>query len=321
MGNIWGQNIARHIQGTAAYTLALTGTPWRSNKLPIALSNYSIEGKVQCDYVYGLDKAINQAVCRIPKIVAIDNENIRVQICESTIQHTSFKSLLESSHCSYQDLLNCTDLVHYLLKSANKKLNSIRKQYPDAGGLVVATSVNHAIRISKILKEVTGDESHIATYLHTDAQDTIETYKHSACKWIISVGMISEGTDIPRLRVCCHLSRIKTELSFRQILGRILRSSGEPGGEGFLFMPAEPNLIDYAKRVVEDVPDKARISIDKMDPSSGFQLPLSAPTDLEQGNRVDDTANDLDGIVDMSLLTVKKIHIKPALRLPRLYQT
>ena len=302
LGNIWGQNIAQHIQGKAAYTLALTGTPWRSDKLPIALSNYSIEGKVQCDYVYSLDKAINHAVCRTPKIVAIDNQNIRAQIHDSITQYTSFKSLLESSHCSYQDLLNCTDLINYLLKNADKKLNSIRRQYPDAGGLIVATSVNHAITISKVLKEVTGEEGNIATYLHSDAQETIETYKQSACKWIISIGMISEGTDIPRLRVCCHLSRIKTELSFRQILGRILRSSGEPGGEGFLFMPAEPNLIDYAKRVVEDVPDKARISIDKMDPSSGFQLPLPAPTDLEQGNRVDDTANDLGGSVDMSLL-------------------
>ena len=35
--------------------------------------------------------------------------------------------------------------------------------------------------------------------------------------------MISEGTDIPRLRVCCHLSRIRTELRYRQVLGRILR--------------------------------------------------------------------------------------------------
>ncbi|MFT4929206.1 MAG: superfamily II DNA or RNA helicase, partial [Phenylobacterium sp.] len=42
-------------------------------------------------------------------------------------------------------------------------------------------------------------------------------------QWVVSVGMISEGTDIPRRQVCCHLSRVKTELDFRQVLGRILR--------------------------------------------------------------------------------------------------
>ena len=32
--------------------------------------------------------------------------------------------------------------------------------------------------------------------------------------------MISEGTDIPRLQLCCYLSRIRTELHYRQVLGR-----------------------------------------------------------------------------------------------------
>jgi superfamily II DNA or RNA helicase len=68
--------------------------------------------------------------------------------------------------------------------------------------------------------------------------------------------MISEGTNIPRLQVCCHLSRIKTELHFRQILGRILRVTGELNQEACLFMPAEKTLIEYAYRVAEDIPQE-----------------------------------------------------------------
>jgi len=37
--NAWGQKIIQHIQGRAAFTIALTGTPWRSDKIPIALSS------------------------------------------------------------------------------------------------------------------------------------------------------------------------------------------------------------------------------------------------------------------------------------------
>ena len=43
-------------------------------------------------------------------------------------------------------------------------------------------------------------------------------FTDSDAPWIVSVGMISEGTNVPRLRVCCHLTRVKTELYFRQVL-------------------------------------------------------------------------------------------------------
>jgi superfamily II DNA or RNA helicase len=66
--------------------------------------------------------------------------------------------------------------------------------------------------------------------------------------------MISEGTNIPRLQVTCHLTRIKTEMHFRQILGRNLRITDAPNQEAFLYMPAEPKLVEYAYRVAQDIP-------------------------------------------------------------------
>lgn len=36
--NAWGEEILLNIQSQAEYTLALTGTPWRSDQAPIALS-------------------------------------------------------------------------------------------------------------------------------------------------------------------------------------------------------------------------------------------------------------------------------------------
>lgn len=97
---------------------------------------------------------------------------------------------------------------------------------PDAGGLIVADSVTHA-HIAQLLKKILNEHTAIATYYEDDAAHIIRDFKTGMQKWIISVGMISEGINIPRLRVCCHLTRMKTELYFRQVLGRILRSSGE----------------------------------------------------------------------------------------------
>tara|TARA_R110001583_G_C5664901_1_gene409975 strand:+ start:4899 stop:5336 length:438 start_codon:yes stop_codon:yes gene_type:complete len=74
--------------------------------------------------------------------------------------------------------------------------------------------------------------------------------------------MISEGTDIPRFQVCCHLSRIRTELHFRQVLGRILRrQTTDPAYiSAWLYVLAEPSLAEFARRIGEDLPGQKVIS-------------------------------------------------------------
>ncbi|MFA0233502.1 diguanylate cyclase, partial [Vibrio sp. 10N.261.45.A7] len=74
-------------------------------------------------------------------------------------------------------------------------------------------------------------------------------------QWIVSVGMISEGTDIPRLQVCCHMSSVKTELYFRQVLGRILRVNNVKNKQAWLFTFAEQNLIEFSERIEQDIPE------------------------------------------------------------------
>lgn len=77
--NAWGKQIILNIQNKARFTLALTGTPWRSYTAPIVLSNYTYpSNKISCDCVYGLSQAITDNVCRVPQIIAIDNNNISV---------------------------------------------------------------------------------------------------------------------------------------------------------------------------------------------------------------------------------------------------
>lgn len=67
--------------------------------------------------------------------------------------------------------------------------------------------------------------------------------------------MISEGTDIPRLQVCCHMSSVKTELYFRQVLGRILRINSSTPQQAWLFTFAEQSLIQFAERIEDDIPE------------------------------------------------------------------
>ncbi|MBR7798557.1 DEAD/DEAH box helicase [Undibacterium fentianense] len=262
--NAWGQKIIENIQGHAAYTLALTGTPWRSDQIPIALSRYCQNNRIHCDYIYGLMQAVSDNVCRTPQITLIDNDNVTVKQNGESFKYSSFGQLLKDSKCSYQQLIENEELIAYLIGKSTGKLNTIRKQIPDAGGLIVAASVEHANKIVRILEDRFSEKAYVATYRVEDPQQTINEFKHNSEKWIVAVGMISEGTNIPRLRVCCHLTRVKTELHFRQVLGRILRSNDETKSDAFLYMPAEPDLIEYATRVAQEIPEGLSVKFDSM---------------------------------------------------------
>ncbi len=212
--NAWGEKVIKHIQTHARYTLSLTGTPWRSDKSPVSLSSYNINTtEIVCNYVYGLSQAVKDKVCRLPSIVLVDNEMITAKSNNSETRHfSSIREYLDEPFGYYQSIITDDTCMKYLIKLGLKKLEVVQEKKPNAAGLVVAASVEHAIRIHTMLSEKFNKKAVLVTYKHDDPSGIIQDFRNSDADWIVSVGMISEGTDIPRLQVCCHLSKVKTEL-------------------------------------------------------------------------------------------------------------
>lgn len=263
LGNSWGRIILDRIQGNASFTIALSGTPWRTDDTPIALASYTQpDGKLHCDYEYGLRRAVADGVCRAPKIVLTDNREIQLKSSEIGLKtYSSIRETIKHGHISYPDFLFRDEVIDHTLSEASEKLSGIRRRIPDAGGLVVAATVAHAEHISIRLAAL-GERSVVVSCRTPGAHKIINKFRGGKDPWIISVGMISEGTDIPRLQVCCHLSRIRTELHFRQVLGRILRRQAGESSEigGWLYVLAEPNLAEFARRIGEDLPEQSVVS-------------------------------------------------------------
>lgn len=258
--NSWGEQIIVNIQNKAKYTLALTGTPWRSDSSPIVLSKYAdYNQRIVCDYVYGLSKAISENVCRVPSIITVDNNNISVTEQNETKTFNNFNKLLSDSDTAYQYLIENDTVIHYIITQAQQQLNHIRQDNPNAAGLIVASSVEHAHKIQNMMQHQFKENAVTVTYRESNAAHTIQQFRASKTKWIISVGMISEGTNIPRLQVCCHLSNIRTELHFRQILGRILRITNNVNQQAIMFVPAEAKLLEFARRVELDIPHESGV--------------------------------------------------------------
>ena len=255
--NAWGEEILLNIQAQAQYTLALTGTPWRSDQAPIVLSRYTDpDNQIQCDYVYGLKEAVADGVCRSPQIVLIDNDNISVTDEENeTKTYSCLDDLFKCSSISYQSIIKNHEAIRHTLALATNKLRAIKQSNPNAAGLIVASSISHAAYIFNMLKKEFSETAQIVTYKEDDPSLKINEFRNSTTNWIVSVGMISEGTDIPRLQVCCHLSRVKTELYFRQVLGRILRTNDSLNQQAWLYTFAEPKLVEFANRIAEEIPD------------------------------------------------------------------
>lgn len=257
--NSWGRKILTKISSQAAYILSMTGTPWRSDQLPITLAKYVMpEGFIGCDYTYGMMSAIRDSVCRLPEINLVDNDHLLVD----GKPYSSIASALVDSPLRYDSLLDNELALNHILLLASEKLSSVRKSHRKAGGLIVAKSVEHAYVIYQILRNKLHQNAVVVTYQDSNSLSTIEEYRNSDVEWIVSVAMISEGTDIPRLRVCVHLSHVRTEMFFRQVLGRVLRLIPELKNEiGWLFSFSEPDLVEFSNRVQDDIPKSEHVVV------------------------------------------------------------
>lgn len=313
LSNTWGFQLLSTIQKLSTYTLSLTGTPWRTDTLPIPLARYSDqEGNIQCSFSYDLIEALSDKVCRAPFIMAIDTDQVMVRKEKERNTYQSISELLKSGDVSYRMILKQPEIITYMLSLSIQKLDELRKTNHRAGGLIVAASYEHALQIQSILSGHFGKDATIVSYRLDDSPELIRCFREDTSEWIISIAMISEGTDIPRLQVCCNLTDITTELYFRQILGRILRMTNSKTTIGYMFILAEPDLIEYAERLNQAIPGSYQYKkndnlLDTMD--------ISDTTDSNKNERNGDytsspevhisgfTLNDDNADIELSTLT------------------
>ncbi|MFS1435823.1 diguanylate cyclase, partial [Vibrio lentus] len=137
--NIWGQQVLTKIQGLATFTLALSGTPWRSDSLPIVMGEYSdLNGQLLVDYQPTLKQAIADGVCRTPKIVLVDNEPLSVSSSEKVESFSSILEMRKQTKASYRSVIHNQEAMEYLLGLGCEQLEKVHLRSLNAGGLIVA---------------------------------------------------------------------------------------------------------------------------------------------------------------------------------------
>lgn len=258
----WGASLMALMQhNTPPYTISLSGTPWRTDENYVTSLLYDHNLRPNMQFSYGLNDAVKEGVCRTPSVHLIDSSKWRViEPDHTTRTHDSLKQLLKDENLAYQHVLEESLFLSNILHYANEKLVTLRQDCSDVGGLIVASSIKHATQIQRLLRTITQQEPWVVTSDTDKSHAVIQRFRDSSAPWLISVGMVSEGTDIPRLQVCCHLSRICTELHFRQVLGRILRKRPKDNHpQATLIVPAHPELSEFAAILKAEIPEHVSV--------------------------------------------------------------
>jgi hypothetical protein len=144
------------------------------------------------------------------------------------------------------------DWLPTVLGRAHERLAEVRRTHPTAGGLVIAIDHEHARGIANLLKRLHRVDAKIALSDDPKASHVIADFAQSDDEWIVAVRMISEGVDIPRLRVGVFATTTATPMFFRQAVGRIARwTPGMRSQRAYLFLPDDPRLRLHALGIAQ----------------------------------------------------------------------
>ncbi|HEY8298690.1 MAG TPA: DEAD/DEAH box helicase family protein [Candidatus Baltobacteraceae bacterium] len=251
----WGQAL-RDAFGGARYRVGMSGTPFRSDGTPIPFVRYH-HGLSQADYTYDYTQALNDGVCR-PLVFPLQGGYAEWVSKDGVMLAASFDTALKSRAQQSERLRTALTQKAWLgdvIVKADEKLREIRRSgHGDAGGLIIAMNQAHARFVADLVRERVGIEPAIVLSDEDGASRKISKFGRSRDPWIVAVHMISEGVDIPRLRVGIFASNVNTEMYFRQFCGRFVRTQRTGGTQhAFVYLPDDQRIRELASRVTIDV--------------------------------------------------------------------
>jgi len=259
----WGERAQGAFADSAAAILSLSGTPFRTDRDPIVFVP-STGREAAPDYRYGYDRAIEDGACRPVQFVygkgtttfRTEDGAVHSVTYDDDLTPVGQRKRLRTT----LDVMSDSSIAALLIEDANEYLLHLRREGDaDAAGLVVCADCDHADSVATFLTSLIGRRPAVAYSRLLDPGDAepanaIRGFKQGHEPWLVSVNMVSEGVDIRRLRVVVHLTNRLTLLSFRQIVGRVVRADGRNADDhGRVYMPADPTLVTMAETITDEV--------------------------------------------------------------------
>ncbi len=280
----WGDGFSLAFKAAGRWLL-LSGTPFRSDATPIPGVMYDRDGTCVPNVSYSYADAVKDGICRPVSFITYDG-TLSWRSGDDVIE-AGFDTILTGREASrrYRTAISTElpDGLPRILREAHERLLKVRADgHRDAGGLVIAADGTHARKVAKLLREVTGKSPTVVLHTEAAAARKLQAFTASKDEWIVAVNMVSEGVDIPRLRVGVYSTAAKTPLIFRQIVGRFVRTiPGRPQELSWLYLPADPILREHAANVETELRHVLRLRTEDGELDEVDERAKSEPDDPE----------------------------------------
>jgi superfamily II DNA or RNA helicase len=246
----WGDAVQEACD-PAVRRLSLTGTPFRSDDNPIPFVRYAPaeDGTMSsvADYAYGYGHALKDGVVRPVLFMAYSGQMHWRTRAGDEVAARLGEPLDRAA--TAQALRTALDpqgsWIPAVLQAAHTRLLEVRRDVPDAGGLVIASDQDSARQYASVLAEITGDRPALVLSDEATASERIADFSAGMTPWMVAVRMVSEGVDIPRLSVGVYATTTSTPLYFAQAVGRFVRARRK-GETASIFVPSVPRLLALA---------------------------------------------------------------------------
>jgi|688.fasta_scaffold25574_8 superfamily II DNA or RNA helicase len=254
-GLSWGEGL-RAAFHEAAFIVCLSGTPFRSDNAQIPFVPYDEHGFSLPDYSYSYSRAVEEGVCRPTAFFTYGGEVAwRDDAGEAAAAFTDELDRIGQSRRLRAALDSQSGWIAPMLKEAHEMLARTRVEHPDAGGLLVAADQSSARKLAKLLATISGTQPVLILSEETEAAKRLKSFRDSSTPWLVACNMVSEGVDIPRLRVGVYATTVRTKMYFRQFLGRIVRriSTLRSLQVAYCYLPADPTLTRLAEEIEQEI--------------------------------------------------------------------
>ncbi|GAA1738045.1 DEAD/DEAH box helicase [Aeromicrobium alkaliterrae] len=246
----WGDAV-REACEPAVRRLCLTGTPFRSDDSFIPFVTYAPadDGTLVsvADHSYGYGNALRDGVVRPVLFMAYSGDMHWRTRAGDEIQARLGEPLTRDA--TAQALRTALDpkgsWIPAVLTAAHRRLSEVRRDVPDAGGLVIASDQDSARAYARILAEITGVDPVVVLSDEAGSSQRIAEFSAGMEPWMVAVRMVSEGVDIPRLSVGVYATTTSTPLFFAQAVGRFVRARRR-GETATIFLPSVAGLLGHA---------------------------------------------------------------------------
>lgn len=299
----WGEGL-RQAFDKATRRLLLSGTPFRSDNSTIPFIRYSDgqRGTSISDYTYGYGDALKADYCA-PLYFPHHEGEFHWERDGKEYKADFHKKLTRSLTADrVRTALEPTgDYVRTMLREAHRHLMELRDNHPEAAAIVFCKDVKSVRAIARVLHEISGTKPTTVSVDDPDAGERIRRFRAGFEPWIVSVKMVSEGVDIPRLRVGVFLTNVKTEMFFRQAAGRLVRLvPGLKDQSGYLYIPSIPRLVSFASEMQRE----RKHFVENKNKEGMMSLPLEdereEPEDSENAYRFLGSAGERAGVIEVA---------------------